>query len=64
MFIEDTFRAEWAWQILFVPERIPGMVQSMLADYQEVSHRSAYASHKMERSYPSSHPFFLVMTRI
>ncbi|PPQ88893.1 hypothetical protein CVT25_009128 [Psilocybe cyanescens] len=33
--IWDTFRAEWAWQILFVPDRIPGFVQSMLADYQE-----------------------------
>ncbi|KIM42607.1 glycoside hydrolase family 92 protein [Hebeloma cylindrosporum] len=33
--IWDTFRAEWAWQILFVPERIPGMVSSMLADYKQ-----------------------------
>ncbi|KAF5309206.1 hypothetical protein D9619_012815 [Psilocybe cf. subviscida] len=33
--IWDTFRAEWAWQILLVPERIPGLVQSMLNDYQE-----------------------------
>ncbi|KAF8972048.1 glycoside hydrolase family 92 protein [Flammula alnicola] len=33
--IWDTFRAEWAWQILFMPDRIPGMVQSMLADYKE-----------------------------
>ncbi|EIM85302.1 uncharacterized protein STEHIDRAFT_60062 [Stereum hirsutum FP-91666 SS1] len=33
--IWDTFRAEWAWQILLVPERIPGMVQSMLQDYKE-----------------------------
>ncbi|KIJ44801.1 glycoside hydrolase family 92 protein [Sphaerobolus stellatus SS14] len=33
--IWDTFRAEWAWEILFVPERIPGMVTSMLQDYQE-----------------------------
>ncbi|KIJ59754.1 glycoside hydrolase family 92 protein [Hydnomerulius pinastri MD-312] len=31
----DTFRAEWAWLILFAPERIPGMVQSMLQDYKE-----------------------------
>lgn len=31
----DTYRAEWAWLILFAPERIPGMVQSMLQDYQE-----------------------------
>ncbi|GBE78894.1 glycoside hydrolase family 92 protein [Sparassis crispa] len=33
--IWDTFRAEWAWQILLAPERIPGMVQSMLQDYKE-----------------------------
>ncbi|TFK83330.1 glycoside hydrolase family 92 protein [Polyporus arcularius HHB13444] len=33
--IWDTFRAEWAWQILLAPERIPGMVQSMLQDYIE-----------------------------
>ncbi|KAG2014320.1 glycosyl hydrolase [Coprinopsis cinerea AmutBmut pab1-1] len=33
--IWDTYRAAWSWQILFVPERIPGMVQSMLADYQQ-----------------------------
>ncbi|KAH7902833.1 family 92 glycosyl hydrolase, partial [Hygrophoropsis aurantiaca] len=31
----DTYRAEWAWLILFAPERIPGMVQSMLQDYKE-----------------------------
>ncbi|KAI1790667.1 glycoside hydrolase family 92 protein [Ganoderma leucocontextum] len=31
----DTFRAEWAWQILLAPERISGMVQSMLQDYKE-----------------------------
>ncbi|KAJ3538818.1 hypothetical protein NM688_g6463 [Phlebia brevispora] len=35
--IWDTFRAEWAWQILLAPERIPGMVQSMLQDYKEAS---------------------------
>ena len=34
--LQDTFRAEWAWQILLVPERISGMVQSMLQDYTEV----------------------------
>lgn len=34
--IWDTFRAQWAWQILLVPERIPGLVQSMLNDYTEV----------------------------
>ncbi|OSD01869.1 glycoside hydrolase family 92 protein [Trametes coccinea BRFM310] len=33
--IWDTFRAEWAWQILLAPERINGMVQSMLQDYVE-----------------------------
>ncbi|TFK70503.1 glycoside hydrolase family 92 protein [Pluteus cervinus] len=33
--IWDTFRAEWAWQILMIPERIPGMITSMLADYKE-----------------------------
>ncbi|KAI0365463.1 glycoside hydrolase family 92 protein [Pilatotrama ljubarskyi] len=33
--IWDTFRAEWAWQILLAPERINGMVQSMLQDYLE-----------------------------
>ncbi|PIL36322.1 hypothetical protein GSI_00010 [Ganoderma sinense ZZ0214-1] len=33
--IWDTFRAEWAWQILLAPERVSGMVQSMLQDYQE-----------------------------
>ncbi|PCH41790.1 glycoside hydrolase family 92 protein [Wolfiporia cocos MD-104 SS10] len=31
----DTYRAEWAWLILLAPERIPGMVQSMLQDYLE-----------------------------
>lgn len=34
---QDTFRAEWTWQILLGPERINGMVQSMLQDYVEVS---------------------------
>ncbi|KAF8834840.1 hypothetical protein BDN67DRAFT_975745 [Paxillus ammoniavirescens] len=33
--IWDTYRAEWAWLILFAPERLPGMVQSMLQDYKE-----------------------------
>ncbi|KAF8654876.1 hypothetical protein AX16_003337 [Volvariella volvacea WC 439] len=33
--IWDTYRAEWAWLILFAPERVPGMIRSMLADYQE-----------------------------
>ncbi|KAG9309751.1 glycoside hydrolase family 92 protein [Chiua virens] len=33
--IWDTYRAEWAWLILFAPERIPGMVQSMIQDYKE-----------------------------
>ncbi|KAH7888253.1 glycoside hydrolase family 92 protein [Phlebopus sp. FC_14] len=31
----DIYRAEWAWLILFAPERVPGMVQSMLQDYKE-----------------------------
>lgn len=35
---QDTYRAIWGFQILFVPERIPGMIQSMLADYREVSY--------------------------
>ncbi|KAG1764605.1 glycoside hydrolase family 92 protein [Suillus placidus] len=34
----DTYRAEWAWLILFAPDRIPGMVQSMLQDYKEVGY--------------------------
>ncbi|KAJ7775658.1 glycoside hydrolase family 92 protein [Mycena maculata] len=34
--IWDTFRAEWAWLIMFSPERVPGMITSMLQDYQEV----------------------------
>lgn len=34
--IWDTFRAAWAWQILFTPERIPGFINSMLADYKQV----------------------------
>ena len=33
--MQDTFRAAWTWQILFAPERIPGMVQSMLNDFKE-----------------------------
>ncbi|EJD03735.1 glycoside hydrolase family 92 protein [Fomitiporia mediterranea MF3/22] len=33
--IWDTFRAEWAWQIFLVPERISDMVTSMLQDYKE-----------------------------
>ncbi|KAJ8518529.1 hypothetical protein ONZ45_g4439 [Pleurotus djamor] len=34
--IWDTYRAEWAWLILFAPERMPGMITSMLNDFQEV----------------------------
>lgn len=34
---QDTYRAEWAWLILLAPERVPGMVTSMLNDYKEVS---------------------------
>ncbi|KAF9461450.1 glycoside hydrolase family 92 protein [Collybia nuda] len=33
--IWDTYRAEWALLILLAPERVPGMVRSMLADYKE-----------------------------
>ncbi|KIY52765.1 glycoside hydrolase family 92 protein [Fistulina hepatica ATCC 64428] len=33
--IWDTYRAEWAWLILFAPERIPSMITSMLQDYLE-----------------------------
>ncbi|KAF8877859.1 glycoside hydrolase family 92 protein [Mucidula mucida] len=33
--IWDTYRAEWGFLLLFAPERIPGMIQSMLQDYQE-----------------------------
>ncbi|TDL14546.1 glycoside hydrolase family 92 protein [Rickenella mellea] len=33
--IWDTYRAAWAWQLLFAPERIPGMITSMLQDYRE-----------------------------
>lgn len=36
--IWDTYRAEWAWLILLAPERVPGMITSMLADYKEVSY--------------------------
>jgi hypothetical protein len=35
---KDTYRAAWALQILLAPERIPGMVKSMLQDYKEVCH--------------------------
>ncbi|KAI0084207.1 glycoside hydrolase family 92 protein [Irpex rosettiformis] len=33
--IWDTYRAIWTWQMLLAPERINGMVQSMLQDYRE-----------------------------
>ena len=33
--IWDTFRAEWAFINLFAPERVNGMIQSMLQTYQE-----------------------------
>ncbi|KAI3613612.1 hypothetical protein WG66_006172 [Moniliophthora roreri] len=33
--IWDTYRATWALQLLFAPERIPGMVRSMLHDFNE-----------------------------
>ena len=49
---QDTFRAVWGWQILFAPERIPGMVQSMLQDYKEVlSLRIPIANIDAERCY-------------
>lgn len=34
--LKDTYRAVWGWQILMAPERVPGMVTSMLQDYKEV----------------------------
>jgi putative alpha-1,2-mannosidase len=34
--LKDTYRAVWGWQILFVPEKIPGMIWSMLEDYKQV----------------------------
>ncbi|KAG7094825.1 hypothetical protein E1B28_005638 [Marasmius oreades] len=33
--IWDTYRAAWPLQLLFAPERIPGLIRSMLHDYQE-----------------------------
>ncbi|KAK7437480.1 hypothetical protein VKT23_018552 [Stygiomarasmius scandens] len=33
--IWDTYRAEWALQLLLAPERIPGMIRSMLQDNDE-----------------------------
>ncbi|KAL0066690.1 hypothetical protein AAF712_006293 [Marasmius tenuissimus] len=33
--IWDTYRAAWPFQLLFAPERIPGLVRSMLQDYKE-----------------------------
>ncbi|KAG6908139.1 hypothetical protein DXG01_005968 [Tephrocybe rancida] len=33
--IWDTYRAQWAFLILFTPERLPGMITSMLADYKQ-----------------------------
>ena len=34
---QDVYRAQWAWLILMAPERVPGMITSMLNDYREVS---------------------------
>ena len=34
--VQDTYRAAWGWLILMAPERVPGMIQSMLQDYKEV----------------------------
>ncbi|KAL1739502.1 glycoside hydrolase family 92 protein [Schizophyllum fasciatum] len=33
--IWDVYRAHWAWLILMAPERVPGMITSMLQDYRE-----------------------------
>lgn len=33
--IWDTFRAETAWLLFLAPERVPGMITSMLQDYQQ-----------------------------
>ncbi|KAL1679828.1 glycoside hydrolase family 92 protein [Schizophyllum commune] len=33
--IWDVYRAHWAWLILMAPERVPGMITSMLNDYRE-----------------------------
>ena len=33
--IWDTFRAETAWLLFTAPERVPGMLNSMLQDYEE-----------------------------
>ncbi|KAF9262213.1 hypothetical protein L218DRAFT_903919 [Marasmius fiardii PR-910] len=33
--IWDTYRAAWPLQLIFAPERIPGIVRSMLNDYKE-----------------------------
>ena len=35
-YAQDIYRAEWAWLILFAPERLPAMITSMLQDYEEV----------------------------
>ncbi|KAF9040952.1 hypothetical protein BJ165DRAFT_1493495 [Panaeolus papilionaceus] len=34
MLIKNIYRVQWAWQIRFTPENIPGMVRSMLWNYQ------------------------------
>ena len=34
--VKDIYCAEWLWLILFAPERICGMITSMLQDYEEV----------------------------
>ncbi|KAG6832063.1 hypothetical protein H0H92_005485 [Tricholoma furcatifolium] len=41
--IWDTFRAEWAFLILFAPERIPAMITSMLDDYKQ-AHQIIFCS--------------------
>lgn len=42
---QDTYRATWAWQILLAPERINGMVQSILQDFKEV-YSNEYRFHR------------------
>jgi putative alpha-1,2-mannosidase len=33
----DIFRAQWAFLIMFAPERVPGFITSMLNTYQQGS---------------------------
>lgn len=34
--LKDVFRGEWGFITMMAPERIPGMMRSMLQDYVEV----------------------------